>query len=178
MSHLTKSITVFCLTAAAVAAQAAPVPNFQGVWQDCFHFKKSDKANYARYGGGDICSGLVLLQKGKNICGTWEDFATHMYSGNIQAVQEKANFARSQRICGRVGSYTQVECDDKATSTAAWENNNKSTLRLSNGRLYFNWGVESTSWAGVGLKRKPLTQKQINELMQDKSIAACLTNNE
>lgn len=178
MSYLTKTITAFYLTAVAFAAQAAPAPSFQGVWQDCTQFKKSDKANYARY-GSEICTGLVLLQKGKNICGTWEDFATGgMYFGNIQAVQEKANFARSKRICGTLGSYTQIECDDNATSTAPWENNSKSTLHLSNGRLYFNWGVESTSWAGVGLKRKPLTQKQINELMQDKSIAACLTSNE
>lgn len=196
---ITLSIFALCLTV-LTSAHGKPVskpkaPAFEGVWQSCFRFSPSDKDNYARYGGEKICSGFVLVQQGKNLCGTWEYFASTPYEGRIQAMQQDATTARSAKICGRPGSYTQTACeDDKASFTtkplAKWETNTQTVFKLCKGRLFSNYiddkqlsfdncqTIRKYPGIGSGMIRKALTPSQKQTLLQDPAIQQCLAGQE
>lgn len=196
----TFSIFILCLTA-FVSAHGKPVskpnpPAFEGVWQSCFRFSPSDKDNYARYGGEKICSGFVLVQQGKNLCGTWEYFASTPYEGRIQAIQQDATTARSAKICGRPGSYTQTACvNERSSSTTqplavTWETHTQTVFKLCKGRLFSNYidnkqlpfdncqTIRKYPGMGRGMVRKALTPSQKQILLQDPAIQQCLAGQE
>lgn len=102
---------------AAIDANHELAP-FAGSWESC-----------AGADAPEQCSRYLLLQRGKNICGTWSYFASgDGYEGRVMAEAISPLEARRTRICGRPGSETRTECE------TGWETIDR-PLRLCDGRL-------------------------------------------
>jgi hypothetical protein len=101
----------------AVDAKHESAP-FTGSWESC-----------AGADAAEQCSRYLLLQRGKNICGTWSYFASgDGYEGRVMADANSPFEARRTRICGRPGSETRTECE------TGWETIDR-PLRLCDGKL-------------------------------------------
>lgn len=172
----------------------AKTPTFEGAWESCFRFTKRDGDNYGIYGGGKICTNFLLRQKGNRVCGFWTYFATHYYSGKIQATLLSPSTARSVRMCGREGDYTKTPCSietkfpsvDKAYKE--WESNKRIWLTRYRNRLFADLRdnkIEDQSSTykkkrnlADGFIKRKFTSEELLELKQDKSIEQCLNGEE
>ena len=92
----------------SVAGDGGP---FEGKWEHCETWQ-----------GYAVCSDYTLLQRGRNVCGTWSYFATNAgYQGQLQLTAIRRLTARKDLICGDSGSETRQPCTSEYVPDGGWE---------------------------------------------------------
>ena len=158
--YITQFVLYAALILIATPGHAKPLKNFEGAWRSCFTLQ-----------GERICTGYYLVQKNKNVCGTWEYFATNMmYEGQLQAVAEDKTHAKWTKICGRPGSETHTEC----AGDTNWENSQK-TLQLCNGRLIEGDEVCNATLVKNGYHKQKLKSSMQKSLLATPWVQQCLS---
>lgn len=132
---------------------------FSGVWESC-----------AGTDAPEQCSRYLLLQRGKHICGTWSYFASgDSYEGRVIAEAMSSLEARRNRICGRPGSETRIECD------TGWETIDR-PLRLCNDKLGDLDSKDGRCFADFD--RVEDAGSSLRELASQSWVQACLSRKE
>jgi hypothetical protein len=144
---------------AAVDAKpnAGESASFAGSWQSCAGTESPDQ-----------CSRYLLLQRGKQICGTWSYFASgDSYEGRVVAEAISPVEARRTRICGRPGSETRIECE------AGWDTIDR-PLRLCGSKLGDLDGRGGRCFADF--ERDEHAEPALEELAAQAWVEACLSD--
>ena len=159
---------------------------FEGDWRAKYGSEKEYEGNYGAY------DGFLILQKGKNVCGTWMFFSTGYYEGLFHARLENPNTAQTIEACGRQYShYTKTEwCNDVGWKNLSEDDKTYLTFKIcSDNKLYHTVADkkdEYQSYKGFtcsilekttskGLKRKKLSNEDKSTIIKaNPAIRDCL----
>lgn len=111
----------------------------------------------------------MLLQNGRNVCGTWDYTASSSgYAGQLKATALSNTVLRKDQVCGSPGSETQTECSEEGTPQVAWE--------PADGKLYLvRSGMSEDSKASKPYFRRRLFRHgERAELQAPPWVASCL----